>query len=132
MAYFTQDMKKDLSPKIKALCKKYKVSASTAVDNHSTFVLNIKSSPIDFITNYNETRKRETPWASEPEKDYLRVNEYYIEQNFSGDALTFLTQVRSLMSLGNWDNSRHEVDHFDIGWYTQINIGKWNKPFVVA
>jgi hypothetical protein len=33
------------------------------------------------------------------------------------------------MNNGNWNNSRIEVDYFDVGWYIDVNIGKWNKPY---
>jgi hypothetical protein len=53
MAYVSQALKAQLSPGIKAICKKYGVKASIAVRDHSTLVLNIKQGPIDFFTCYN-------------------------------------------------------------------------------
>lgn len=31
----------------------------------------------------------------------------------------------------NWDNSDSQSDYFDVNYYLDINIGKWNKPFQV-
>jgi hypothetical protein len=53
MAYVSQELKAQLAPGIKAICKKYGVKASIAVRNHTTLVLNIKQGPIDFFTGYN-------------------------------------------------------------------------------
>jgi hypothetical protein len=131
MAYFTQDMKKDLSPKVMAVCKKFKVKATLSVDNHSSFVLNVKSSKIDFIGNFNTRLKESHSRRDSPAKDYLQVNPYSLSDCFSGDALAFLQQVHREMSMGNWNNSRAEIDYFDVGWYTSIKIGKYNKPFVL-
>ena len=76
MAYVSQDLKKSLSPKIKAICKKYGVKATLAVRNHSTLVLNISEGKIDFIDNWNKTVGANS-WYSRtftPAKDYLSVN----------------------------------------------------------
>ena len=53
MAYVSQEMKKELAPAIKAVLKKYNVKASISVYNHSTICVNIKSGPIDFISEAN-------------------------------------------------------------------------------
>ena len=54
MAYFNQERKKAMAPKIKEILKKYGLKGSLAVRHHSTVVLNIRSGEIDFITNFNE------------------------------------------------------------------------------
>ena len=33
-------------------------------------------------------------------------------------------------AFANYDNSDIQTDYFDIGWYVDINVGKWDKPFV--
>jgi hypothetical protein len=30
---------------------------------------------------------------------------------------------------GNHDNSDIQSDYFDVGWYVEVNIGKWNKAY---
>ena len=35
------------------------------------------------------------------------------------------------MMEGNFDNSDPQSDYFSVGWYTDINVGKWNKPYVM-
>ena len=32
-------------------------------------------------------------------------------------------------SAGWYNNTRSEIDYFDIAYYVDINIGKWNKPY---
>jgi hypothetical protein len=34
------------------------------------------------------------------------------------------------MNDGNWDKSDIQSDYFNVGWYVDVNIGKWNKPYV--
>jgi hypothetical protein len=140
MAYFNQERKAERTPVIKAILKKYGIKGSLAVRNHSTFVLNIKSGSIDFIENFIATDK-EKPYAkymSDDQVAYIRknktldVNPYWYQDHFSGDAKQFLTEVLTAMNKGNHDNSDIQTDYFDVGWYVDVNIGSWNKPYQVA
>lgn len=35
------------------------------------------------------------------------------------------------LNIDNYDNSDSQTDYFDVGHYTSINLGSWNKPFIV-
>lgn len=136
MAYMSTERKQALAPKIKAICKKYGVKATLAVRNHSTLVLNIKSGTIDFIGNSNEVCGRDHYMVARGYKPntggYENVNVYHFKSHYDGVALKFLTEVYNAMMVGNHDNSDIQTDYFDIGWYTEICIGKWNKPYIYA
>jgi len=133
MAYFSQEMKKDRALPVKAVLKKYNIKGSLGVRNHSTFVLNIKSGPIDFIKNFNELGSTNhhrlangfTPRTS----GYINVNPYHFGKQFSGRALKFLSEVFAAMNLGNHDNSDIQTDYFDVGFYVDVNIGQWDQPY---
>lgn len=121
MAYVSQELKAKLAPKIKEICKKHGVKASLAVRNHSTLVLNIKQGGIDFFGDFaNE--------GCNP-KHGIQVNTYHYKSSFTGRALDFLSEVIPAMNTGNHDNSDIQTDYFDVGWYIDVNIGKWNKPY---
>lgn len=136
MAFVSQELKSKLAPKIKAICKKYKVKASLAVNNHSTLVLNVQSSPIDFIKNFNETiDSRGTVYHANsfsPAEKSIQVNPYWYQDHFSGKAKAFLSEVLPAMNEGNFDKSDIQSDYFHVGWYVSVNIGKWNKPYEVV
>lgn len=112
MAYMSQETKKELAPAIKAICKKYGVTASLGVKNHSTLVLNISKGIIDFET------------------EEAQVNHYYVERHYKGEALNFLKEVRDAMNVGNFDKSDIMTDYFHVGWYISINVGRWDKPYI--
>jgi hypothetical protein len=140
MAYMSQEKKAKIAPVVKAICKKYGVKASLAVRHHSTLVLNITQGPIDFVENYIETDKQK-PYAKYMDEDqiaYIRknraldVNPYWYQEHFSGKALKFLKEVLTAMNDGNHDRSDIQTDYFDVGWYVDVNIGKWNKPYAFA
>ena len=137
MAFMNQERKAKIQPWVKRILNKYRVKGSLSVRNHSTLVLNITSGPIDFVENMIQT-DRETIYAKKidpREVQYMRerqsisVNPYWYHEHFSGKAKEFLTAIMVAMNEGNHNNSRAEIDYFDVGWYVDVNIGKWNKPY---
>ncbi len=116
MAWMNQEKKKELAPKIKEICKRHGVKATLGVRNHSTLVLNIKEGTIPFDLG---------------DRGHMRVNEYHFEKHATGKALAFLTEIVPAMNVGNYDNSDVQSDYFDVGFYTDINIGKWDKPYIL-
>lgn len=134
MAYVSQDLKAKLAPAIKSICKKYGVKATLAVRNHMTLVLNIKSGKLDFIKNFNETCATQPKYNERgftPAKDAISVNPYWFGEHFSGKSKAFLTEVIGAMKTGNWDRSDIQTDYFDVGWYVDVNIGNWKKPYAL-
>jgi len=115
MAYMSQQHKKELSPQIKNVLKKYNVKATIGVRHHSTLVLNVKSSKLDFLKG--------------KDCDSLSINPYSIDNNHSDECANFLNEVSNAMMTGNHDKSDLMTDYHNVGWYIDINIGQWNKPY---
>ena len=134
MAYINQEKKAAIAPVIKAILKKYNVKGSLAVRNHMTLVLNVKSGSIDFIGNFNKTVEAQPGGFlnGTPAEGSLQVNPYWFQDHFDGKAKKFLKEVLAAMNDGNWDKSDAQVDYFNVGWYVDVNIGKWNNPYTVA
>ena len=136
MAYVSQELKSKLSPAIKAVCKKYGIKASIAVRNHMTLALNVKSGKIDFIGNSNRVCGADFYQVQRGFKPnttgYDQVNPYHFQNHYDGDARAFLSEVLAVMNDGNWDKSDIQTDYFNVGWYVDVNIGSWNKPYSVA
>lgn len=112
MAYMNQERKAEIAPAVKAILKKYNIKGSLSVRHHSTLVLNVKQGDIDFGG------------------DCIQVNPYWYKEHFEGRALQFLSEVIPVMNKGNWDKSDIQSDYFNVGWYVDVNIGKWNTPYV--
>lgn len=125
MAYMSQERKKALVAKAKPILSKYGVKATFAVRNHSTLVCNIKSSHIDFMGGDLVWKK------SSLTSEYMDVNPYHYENQFQGRALAFLKELIPVMNDGNYDKSDIMTDYFNVGWYIDINIGEWKKPYVL-
>ena len=134
MAYMSQERKAQLAPQIKAICKKHGVKATIAVRNHSTLVVNIKQGKIDFIGNYNKVVNDRDPTGARhihKATKSIDVNPYWYHEHFDGDALAFLQELMPATNVGNHDNSDPQTDYFDVGWYVDVNIGRWDKPYAL-
>jgi hypothetical protein len=135
MAYMSQEKKAKLAPTIKAVCKKYGMKASIAVRHHSTLVVNIKSGKLDILSNYNATIAERDPTGNKhinQAHTSLDVNPYWYHEHFTGKTKEFFEELFTAMNVGNHDRSDIQTDYFDVGWYVDVNVGQWNKPYVVA
>jgi len=115
MAYVSQEMKSKLAPAIKAVLKKYNMKGTIAVQNYSTLVVNLKEGPINFGN------------------DYIQVNVYWINDHYAGKAKAFLSELLEVMKGPDYfckDDS--QTDYFHRSHYTDINVGKWNKPYTLV
>lgn len=141
MAYMNQEKKAKIAALLKPIFAKYGVKGSLSVNNHSTIVLTLKSGPIDFVENYIKT-DAEKPYAkhfSEDQVAYIRknqsidVNPYWFQDHFTGKAKSFLTEAFRALKGADWyDESDAMVDYFNTAYYVSVNIGKWNKPYMLT
>lgn len=133
MAYMSQEKKAKLAPAVKAALKKYGVKGSLSVRNHSTLQLTIKSGKLDFIGNFNAAAAQRDPTGNRGIRtatDSLDVNVYWYKEHFTGRVRDFLDAVITAMNVGNHDRSDIQSDYFDVGWYVDVHIGRWDKPYV--
>lgn len=111
MAYMSQENKKSIVALAKPILKKYGIKATFAVRRNSTLVCNVKAGKIDFGST-NE-----------------QINPYWYHEHFDGKALEFLKELFAVLNKGNWDKSDPTSDYFNVGWYVDVNIGKYGKPY---
>ena len=130
MAYMNQEKKAKIATKLKPILKKFGVKGSLSVRNHSTIVLTVKSGKIDFIENYLATGPCQDPdWVRK--YNSLDVNPYWFQDHFSGKAKQFLAEAFAALKSADWyDESDAMTDYFNTAYYVDVNIGKWNKPYV--
>ena len=61
---------------------------------------------------------------------YSQVNTYWINDHYKGIAKQFLNELLTAMKGPNYFcNDDIQTDYFCRSHYTDINIGKWNKPY---
>jgi hypothetical protein len=124
MAYMNQEKKKVIAAKLKPVLKKYGVKGTLSVRSHMSIVLNVKSGKIDFFNDYGD--------VEDAKKFGIQVNPYWFQDHFTGKAKEFLADAfDALKSAGYYNNSDAQIDYFDVSYYYDINIGKWNKPYAL-
>ena len=140
MAYMSQEMKKELAPAIKAVLKKYNVKGSISVDHHSSLVVTVKEGVLDFIGQANADNKEVAERRGQrfyEVKDNYQANPYYAHESGNKKIGSFFKELVAAMNgkgskVSNHDNSDIMTDYFDVGWYVNINVGKWDKPYVLV
>lgn len=114
MAWMNQEKKKALMPGIKKVLKKFGIKGTVKIRHHSTLVVTLREGAIDF-------------------GDKPQVNVYWIDDQWKGEAKQFLLELYKAMNAceeyQNHDRSNAMVDYFDVGWYCDISIGEWKKPY---
>lgn len=67
-------------------------------------------------------------------KDCAQVNYYWIDESkkLTEYGKKLLKNVVSFAQSYNYDDSDTMTDYFDTGFYLNIGVGKWNKPFKVV
>ena len=120
MAYVSKQDKAELAPKIKLVLKKYDMKGSISVRHHSSLVVTLQSGAIDF-GDYSHGN------------GYIQVNTYWIDDHYTGIAKAFLTELLVAMKGPNYFNDDDAMtDYFSRSHYTDINVGKWDKPYVLV
>jgi hypothetical protein len=134
MAFMNQERKKKLAAELKKAMAGYDIKYTLRVHHYSTIIMTISEGSIDFLKNANDVLKEKLPAeqyalrGNRVEK-YLQVNTYWINEHFTGIAAGLLSAAKAALSTGNHDRSDVQSDYFDVGWYVNINVGQWDKPY---
>ena len=148
MAWVQKDTIDKVRAALKVLNKEYGMKTSVSGTNSSSLKVRIVSGKIDFVQNRLDMLEADTRYSeadtrySEAEKEnhrlYLtkfnsgiQVNHYWLDTSFSGVALEYLEKVKAIMSVDHWDKSDVQSDYFHCAYYMNIDIGKWDKAYVV-
>ena len=133
MAFMNQEHKKELSPAIKAVLKKYGMKGSISVKHHSTLVVTITEGPLDLIGAANDFNRKFAEQRGQqfyPVEDCYQEHGYRIDEHYEGEIRDFFAELHAAMNTGNFDNSDPMTDYFHVGWYTNINVGRSRaKPY---
>lgn len=131
MAYMNPARKSVIAAALKSIIPagwKYSLS----VDNHSSIVLTIAAAPVDLLGEIRRVSNSQPENSDSPipEMTHSSINHHYLARQFEGETLALFRRIDAAMHDGNHNNSDIQTDYFDVGWYVDINIGRWNKPFI--
>ncbi len=135
MAYVTKELKAKVQKELKAIMPK-SCKWSLSGTGKGRLSLNIWAADTDLIAivnQHNQMLHERHGWII-PEKPltHCDLNYKYGDKKYFGkkwDAI--LEKAWAAMNAGNWDRSDAMVDYFDVGWYCEINLGAWDRPFEV-
>lgn len=121
MAYVSKELKKELVAKLKPIMKEYGVRATYKVRHHSKLEINIRSGELFEVAN--EDSMTIYGVGNEPSKGTI--------ESFGSDSkeIELLKKIFDIVNERNYDNSDVMTDYFDVGFYWEINIGTWDKPY---
>ena len=136
MAYMNQERKQKIAQTLKPILAKYKVKGSLRVRSHMTIVLTLKSGAIDFIGNSNRVCGNDFYQVARGFKPntngYDQVNPYHFQSHYDGVAKEFLTEALKALKSADWyDESDAMTDYFNTAYYVDVNIGNWDKPYIL-
>lgn len=139
MAHISKEQVQEKRRLITALCKKYNVSATVSGANSSTLTVTIRKGQIDFLGNYVDTvdtyqtngQQQKDNALFYKKRGHMTVNQYCIDWQFTGIAMDFMMELLQIMKTGHYDHSDIMTDYFNTAWYIGINIGEWNKPYIL-
>lgn len=113
MAYITKETAKKIREALKAEFKDIKFSVS--IEDRTALNICIMESPY---------------FGAD---DYTQVNQYYISENFPKEQADVLNKVNEIIkTVGEYyDKSDIMTDYFDVAFYYDISIGRWDKGHIV-
>ena len=131
MAFMNQERKSTIAAALKLVAPpgwKYTLS----VRNNSTIVFTLTQAPVDLIGHVNGVMESNHSLSSPHDLSTanIQVNEYHLDTQFQGPVLKVFEGIYAALNLGNHDNSDIQSDYFDVGWYVDVRIGKYDAPFL--
>ena len=117
--YSTKDIAKWIRQTLKEKYPKFKFSVTMeSYSGGSSITVAVMVSPILILRNM---------------KGYDQLNNFYLEtdNNLTDEAKKILIDVNKIANKYNYDKSDSMVDYFDVNYYFNLHIGKWDVPYEV-
>lgn len=145
MAYVNKEKKAKIKEALQQVMPK-DWKWSLAVRNHSTAVLTISKAPIDLVAIfcdaadvYNKVRVDiygEPVHTTQRQRESMNydVTKWDMQRMTEGLQNRYIAaifdKIFDAMNTDNHDNSDIMTDYFDVGHYVDVQIGKWDRPFI--
>ncbi len=113
MAYITADRTREIKKELKA--KFPNLTFSVRREHYTSVDVAIMSGDIDF-SDILEGRK------------HTSINHYHIDRMYPTHAQLF-SEMLEIINKGNWNRSDLMSDYHDVGFYVNVGVGKWDKPY---
>lgn len=134
MAYMNQERKAAIAAELRKVVPagwKY----TLAVRNRSTIVMTIREAPVDLLQEVVDRVSRPAPPLQYRDRSqailadrHVVLNQYCLRLQLDASLETF-EAITAALNKGNHNRSDIQTDYFDVGWYVDLQIGTWDKPF---
>lgn len=123
MAYVSKEDAKTKREAIKrAFPAKEGWKFSLTVQNYSKISFSILKAPYDMLEKEDK----------ESERGCVSINYHHIRDKFKGRKMKDLLTMYKILNKGNYNNSDSMRDYFDVGFYLDMYIGRYDRDFSVS
>jgi hypothetical protein len=60
---------------------------------------------------------------------YSQVNKYHIDRFNAKESAEVLKKILDIMTIDYYDNSDIMTDYFDVAYYRDLMVGRWDRPY---
>jgi len=116
-AFVSKEKMKQVQQDVKKEFPEWKFSIRK--ENSSSINVHILSGPIPMTDKKN---------------GYEQVNPFWYKDHYKDEPekAAFFEKLFKIINVDNWDRSDSMTDYFDVGFYTHVTIGSWDKPYQVT
>ena len=139
MAYISQETKKELTPAIKTVLKKHGMKGTVSIKDCQGLNVNISSGVLDLLGYWNRYMNRNRRIQNRPtinDKNFSishPIVDPYFEEYHDNKIENFISELLSAMKTCEWaDKSDVMSDYFNITYYVSINVGRYDKPYLLT
>lgn len=139
----TGDITKIIREYVKTKYPKYRFSVTK--QSVSSIRVSLMSGPVSPLATPDESKvhgkdltrgledfmKR---WNYTVEKQTFGVNHYYIDDSvfLTDEAKVMFKDIVKFVQSFNYDDSDAQTDYFDTNFYLNVEVGKWDRPFITT
>ena len=132
MAYISSESVKDKRNRIKKALPEFKFSVT--IDNYSSIIIRIVEGPLPMPVYESQERERIHGglYSDDFRKDNQQVNHYWYKDHYKDfpEWIKVFNQIIEIANEGNYDESDIQSDYHHVGFYLNLEIGRWDKPYI--
>ena len=132
----TKEIAKTIRQELKATYPDCKFSVTISrFSGGSSIAVALMTAPFEAIRNNSAYEQlNQYTIRRETYEDYLGndIPNNYKPRKLTEAAWKLMQSVDEIADRENWNNSDAQIDYFDVNYYLDLHVGKWNKDFVVS
>jgi hypothetical protein len=125
MAFMNQERKAVIAAELKRVIPQG-WKWTLGVRHHSTIVLNIWAAPADLLGMIRPN----VAYPVDRHFDLYMPHRGGVLKGAPAEIGELFDHIAEALYRGNHDRSDLQTDYFDVGWYVDVNIGSYERPFV--